>query len=217
MNHVPLRILAAEAAPVRTTRRAAAKQKTREKVLAAARELFVAHGYEAATIRDIAKAAGMSTGAVFASFNDKAELFDEILLQDFEAVYEPMMEAVARATNVDEALRGVFAIAYRYCTAQLPLLRAGIAVSWTRGPGAEQVSRTAVRPIFQTINLALEQAIQRRELVETLDVGLVTSILWDVYLAGYRGAVYDGQSVDELIKRMAEKTSLVLAGGRRGA
>ena len=50
------------------TRRALAKQQTRAKVLAAARELFGAQGYEGATIRDIAAAAGMSTGAVFANF-----------------------------------------------------------------------------------------------------------------------------------------------------
>jgi AcrR family transcriptional regulator len=215
MNHVPMRILAASAAPVRTTRRALAKQKTREKVLAAARRLFVEHGYEAATIRDIAKAAGMSTGAVFASFSDKAELFDEILIEDFDAVYEPMIRAVEVAPNMDEAIRGVFSVAYRYCVAQLPLLRAGIAVSWTRGEPAEMRNRQALKPIFNCLNIALKQGVERGELVADTDVLLVSNILWDVYLAGYRGAVYDGQSADDLIKRMVEKTNVILAGFRQ--
>ena len=43
-------------------------------VLAAARQLFSESGYEGATIRDIAAAAGMSTGAVFANFTDKYEV-----------------------------------------------------------------------------------------------------------------------------------------------
>ncbi|RZJ84118.1 MAG: TetR/AcrR family transcriptional regulator, partial [Brevundimonas sp.] len=68
--------LAAE--PVRLNRRQAAKIRTREKVLEAASQLFAERGYDAATIRDIAKAAGMSTGAVFANFQDKAELFEAV-------------------------------------------------------------------------------------------------------------------------------------------
>ena len=72
-------IQAADETTVRApTRRALAKQQTRAKVLAAARRLFSEQGYEGATIRDIAAAAGMSTGAVFANFTDKSDLFREI-------------------------------------------------------------------------------------------------------------------------------------------
>lgn len=60
-------------------RRAAAKARTYQKVKDAAAALFAAEGgYEAATIRTIAKAAGMSTGAVFANFADKAALYSAI-------------------------------------------------------------------------------------------------------------------------------------------
>jgi AcrR family transcriptional regulator len=60
------------------TRRQLAKIATRQKVLEAAKSAFETHGYEAATIRWIALAAGMSTGAVFANFKDKGELYAEI-------------------------------------------------------------------------------------------------------------------------------------------
>jgi AcrR family transcriptional regulator len=59
-------------------KRMQSKQRTREKILTAAKALFDAEGYEAATIRAIAQAVGMSTGAVFAHWNDKAELYREI-------------------------------------------------------------------------------------------------------------------------------------------
>ena len=56
MNHMPMKPLAG--AHVRQpTRRALAKQATREKILASARDLFAEKGYEGATIRDIASAA----------------------------------------------------------------------------------------------------------------------------------------------------------------
>lgn len=55
--------------------RAVAKAHTRAKVLACARDLFADRGYEGTTIRDVAIATGMSTGAIFANFKDKADLF----------------------------------------------------------------------------------------------------------------------------------------------
>ncbi len=95
-----------EGQPVRApTRRALAKQQTRVKVLAAARQLFSEQGYEGATIRDIAAAAGMSTGAVFANFTDKSDLFREIMVEDMTGLVDEMREATARATNVEEGLR----------------------------------------------------------------------------------------------------------------
>lgn len=63
-------------------RRQAAKVATRAKVLAAAQNLFFSVGFEAATIRDIAEDAGLSTGAVFASFKDKADLYRTVFGHD---------------------------------------------------------------------------------------------------------------------------------------
>lgn len=56
-------------------KRQRAKAATRQKVLDAGKALFETVGYEAATIRAIAARAGMSTGAVFANFDDKRALY----------------------------------------------------------------------------------------------------------------------------------------------
>lgn len=69
-------------AAIKPNRRQLAKAETRAKVVTAARCLFFSVGFEATTIRDIAKDAGMSTGAVFANFADKAELYREIFDHD---------------------------------------------------------------------------------------------------------------------------------------
>src|SRR6202162_4678022 len=94
MNQITLGGLAA-IEPVRTNQRALAKQRTREKIVAAAKMLFAERGYDGATIRDIAKAAGMSTGAVFASFTDKSDLFTEIAETEQAALYATMRTAAA--------------------------------------------------------------------------------------------------------------------------
>jgi AcrR family transcriptional regulator len=47
---------------------------TRDRLLAAAVEVFVDQGYEGARLQDIARTAGLTTGAVYANFRDKEEL-----------------------------------------------------------------------------------------------------------------------------------------------
>jgi len=47
---------------------------TRERLLAAAIEVFVEQGYEGARLQDIARTAGLTTGAVYANFRGKEEL-----------------------------------------------------------------------------------------------------------------------------------------------
>src|SRR5215813_10693347 len=129
MKHVaPLQ--AAEEAPIRApTRRALAKQQTRAKVLAAARRLFSERGYEGATIRDIAAAAGMSTGAVFANFSDKSDLFREIMVSDLDLLLAQIRETLTRSRGVEDALLKIFTTAYAFYKNQLPLARAAFSVS----------------------------------------------------------------------------------------
>jgi AcrR family transcriptional regulator len=78
----------------RPNRRQQAKARTRAKVIDAARRLFVAKGYAAATIRDIAREAGMSTGAVFANFTDKADLWRAV-----KGSEPPVETSVTRAAS----------------------------------------------------------------------------------------------------------------------
>lgn len=61
--------------PKRTARAAV----TRAALLVAARNLFVAHGYETVTIRMVAQAADCSTGALFGHWAGKDELFTEAM------------------------------------------------------------------------------------------------------------------------------------------
>gem|GEM_PF-5007436 len=61
-------------------KREQSKAKTRAKILAAAQKLWGEPGtYETATIRDIARAAGMSTGAIFVNWNGKDALWLEAM------------------------------------------------------------------------------------------------------------------------------------------
>jgi AcrR family transcriptional regulator len=214
MSFVSVNIESATDSPVKLTRRALAKQRTRERVLAAARRLFTERGYEGATIRDIAQAAGMSTGAVFASFADKSELFEEILTADYEVIYAQMTQASRNAKTVEEALLGLFGVAYSFHVEQLPLLRASIAVSWTRSEAAERRARTDIKHIFRLLADALQRGVDQGQLKAGIDAKLLAEMTWDVYVANYRRAVYDGWSVEALLARLSDQLKVIFAGAR---
>jgi AcrR family transcriptional regulator len=61
------------------TKRQAAKALTTSRISDAAKPLFEAKGYDAVTIRDVAKASGYSTGAVFNCYVDKADLWTRVM------------------------------------------------------------------------------------------------------------------------------------------
>ncbi len=211
MNHQPSHLLSAEAQPL--TRRAIAKLKTRQSLLAAGKLLFSERGYEAATVRDIAAAADMSTGAVFANFNDKADLFSEILASDQDAIAAKMRRAAQGPGSAAQRLAAIFAAGYAFNTEQLALFQAAQARAWTHEPAAEVRAQASVRHITAIIRDLLQQGIDKRELRSGFDIELAADILWQTYLANYRLAVFDGFGVDQLGRRMERQIDLVLKAG----
>ena len=51
------------------------RELTREALLASAREVFAHRGFHAASLEEIAEAAGFTRGAVYSNFENKEELF----------------------------------------------------------------------------------------------------------------------------------------------
>ena len=197
------------------TRRALAKQQTRAKVLAAARRLFSEQGYEGATIRDIASAAGMSTGAVFANFTDKSDLFREIMLTDMVALGEAMSEAAATGNGVEDSLLKIFAAGYRFYQTQLPLARAAFSVGWSPEDGPALRNAPPVKVMTSLISAQLERGEKNGELTQGAASPLRTQMLFDAYLANYDQAIFQSWSLDALQERSREQISILLAGARR--
>jgi AcrR family transcriptional regulator len=82
------RLKAAKSSP----RRREQKLHRQEEILAAAFEVFAAHGYEAARIDDVARQAGIAKGTIYLYFPDKEHLFRamvrSLVQKRFDAVAE---------------------------------------------------------------------------------------------------------------------------------
>jgi AcrR family transcriptional regulator len=72
------------------------REQTRERLLDAASEVFARRGYSAASLDDVAQAAGYTKGAVYSNFASKADLFMALIERRIAAQAAP--EALRDAT-----------------------------------------------------------------------------------------------------------------------
>ena len=87
-------------------RREREKLETREKILDAARELFIAEGYEGVSMRKIADKIEYSPTAIYVHFKDKDELFLEICHEDFRRLAQAFI-AIGQITDPIGRLRKI--------------------------------------------------------------------------------------------------------------
>jgi AcrR family transcriptional regulator len=199
----------------RPNRRAENKARTRQKVLESAKRLFMQRGYEGATMRDIAADAGLSTGALFANFADKADLFNEVILQDFELQHEKIAQALAGAETVKAKIMAMMSAGYAFHLSQLPLLQAGISVSWSHGLNGELGERPVWRTVTSYLVEILENGARKGELKADFDRELLADIIWDTYLANYRRAVFGDWGLEQLKERLEQQVDLLLGAVRK--
>lgn len=77
-------------------------QRTEQRIVAAARELFVQHGYRGTTLTEVAKAAGVSDRTIYVRFATKAELLKRVV--DVAVVGDTMPIALADRDWVDTVM-----------------------------------------------------------------------------------------------------------------
>ena len=212
MNQITLGGLSAAEPAEKTNQRAQAKQRTRDKVLAAAKALFAERGYEGSTIRDIAKAAGMSTGAVFASFTDKSDLFTEIAEAEQSDLYQTMRAASAGLAG-HAAIIAMLEAATRRQTISIAVLNAVMSALWTPGVAERARRRLERRPVSALIAVAVRQEFDG---VEGVDATFVAEMIWDAYLAILRRAALGGLTAAAAEARMVLGVRTILAGARPG-
>ena len=90
-------------------RREREKSETRDKILDAARELFVAEGFEGVSMRKVAERIEYSPTAIYVHFSDKEELFRELCHQDYARLAD-VFQSSAMSTDPIERLKQIGAI-----------------------------------------------------------------------------------------------------------
>jgi AcrR family transcriptional regulator len=193
--------------------RQAQKAATRERVLCAARELFIAVGYEAATVRQIADLAGVSVGSVFTSFACKAEILSQVMAERLERLYAELDELVPRlAGTTADRLRAMFAFHFAFETQQVQLFLPHIAAAydWTRPPGAYCFGRTPrIRGLVED---CLAKGVADGDVDPGADLESTVELLVAAYAWSYRLAAWDGAGAEIMSAAMNRQIAVIAQG-----
>jgi AcrR family transcriptional regulator len=99
------------------------KLATRERIRAAAADLFTRHGYGAATMRQIARRAHVGLGTLFNYAEDKRDLVFLIFNEELNATTDVALAAPRPGQPLADQLLAVFAVHYRWLAEQPALAR----------------------------------------------------------------------------------------------
>ena len=194
------------------TRRAQANQRTYDQLIEAARQLFDERGYEATTVRDVADAVGMSTGAVFGNFLDKAALFIDVVNTDCERLNQKMAGVDLAGTPIALAIERLVEVAREHHIDRLGLLQAAISFTWRGDLRPERRRLVGVDLIRARLVGLLRRAAEQGELVAGTDLDLVSDMLIVSYLSSYRAMVVEGLKKSEVQALQARQIAMLLRG-----
>ena len=193
--------------------REAQKQATRAKVLAAARELFVEVGYEAATIRTIAERAGVATGSVFTTFPSKIAILRAVMDERLEKLFQEL-DAVAphlRGPTVDR-LCSILAVHYDFEMRRPRLFTAFLAANFEWSDGEPVITYGRQPRLNGILRDILTAGISNGEVRSDADLELFIDVLLAAYGFNYRLAAQEGLGSGELSEIMDRQITLIFDG-----
>lgn len=144
-----------------SSRREREREEMRQRIIAAARHLFVTRGYESTTIRGIAEAIEYTPGAIYSYFTDKDAIFYALHQQGFLELRRRFIAALSSGGNPGEQLRRMgeayltFArdnpeMYHLMFVAQATSRAVGEAEEWPEGKAAYETIRGLVQVALST-------------------------------------------------------------------
>jgi AcrR family transcriptional regulator len=194
------------------------KNERRRRVLEAAREVFLEHGYEHATTREIATRAGVAVGTVFVYARDKRDLLMTIVNDDLEAITDESFATLDRTAPILDQLIALFEPRYRYWVRDPEISTVALtetAARWLSDDDASQTARFLHRRLGMTAKIAelVAQAQRNGQLGTPDDPQTIALFLMGTYLAHVRFWLGDPvPQVPDGIARLRRQLSLAMTG-----
>jgi AcrR family transcriptional regulator len=150
---------------------------TRQRLLDAAADVFAERGYEGATLADIARKAGFTTGAIYSRFRDKAEL----LLAVVERILASLQDAAVEAATGND----LGAVASRLTDAESGAMRSLVLeahVAARRNPAVGEVLRRFQSERLDALTRAVKEAQAAGDVDPSVDANAVATLFMAIPL-----------------------------------
>lgn len=167
----------------------------KEQVLKAARQLFMARGYEAVGMRDIARAVGREPVQVYRLKLSKSDILAELILELNQEQINQLSEICHRITGRDLLDRTCFYLRELYTSDvhYLPIRSVGAAFGWMWSAAYEQ---RVVEQVYQLIQPLVDMMTESG----LDDIPARCIGIWSLYYVGYRQAVIHGGTADDCLE-----------------
>ena len=117
------------------------RRERRAQLLESALEVFVAQGYHAAAMDDIAERAGVSKPVLYQHFPGKLDLYLALLDASCDAIIDNCREALASTTDNSERVAATMEVFYSYVAAEDGRVPAGLRVRPDQRAGRPRARR----------------------------------------------------------------------------
>lgn len=189
------------------------KEATRQRVLAAAGELFDTYGYQGSTIREIARRAGVAVGSVFTTFSSKGEILAEVM----EARLEPLYAEVDRVMShvggsAADRLRALFAVHFTFEFRRVRLFLSHIAAAydWTQSLSPRPYGRN--ERLIAAVRRVLVEGVAAGDVRADSDIDEIVELLLAAYAWTYRLVITSDADEKAMIAVMDRRIGLIAGG-----
>jgi AcrR family transcriptional regulator len=165
-------------------------ERTRQRLLEAAEQVFAQHGYHDASIVKITEAAGVGQGTFYLYFDGKKRIFDELVLDLNARVRRAMTEASSQGTTRAESELLGFGAFFRF-TGEHPALYRIIRQAEFVSPETLQLHYERLTEGYMA---GLQQAMAAGEVAEGDPEVLAWSLMGIGELVGMRWVLWDGKA-----------------------
>ncbi|PAB58032.1 TetR/AcrR family transcriptional regulator [Anaeromicrobium sediminis] len=176
-----------------------------EKIKEAAIEMIVEYGYMGASIAQIAKRAGVSTGYMYRHYESKEELVTELIRSNFRMYDEEINSLCKREDSIyniiEDFIKKLFIMARNYPSKAM--LAAVLAVE--SGTTFQRIIKNSEMPIQKFIDAMVEKGKKKKELdeeVDSTDMGLVLVAMPFTYISWL---LRDGMDTNKLTEERVNK------------
>ena len=165
-------------------------ERTRQRLLEAAEQVFAQHGYHDASIVKITEAAGVGQGTFYLYFDGKKRIFDELVLDLNARVRRAMTEASSQGTTRAESELLGFGAFFRF-TGEHPALYRIIRQAEFVSPETLQLHYERLTEGYMA---GLQQAMAAGEVAEGDPEVLAWSLMGIGELVGMRWVLWNGKA-----------------------
>jgi AcrR family transcriptional regulator len=163
------------------------KLATRERIRAAASELFAKRGYGAATMRQIARRAHVGLGTLFNYAEDKRDLVFLIFNEELNATTDVALAAPRPRDSLPEQMIAVFRVHYRWLATQPALARILLQELTFYSSGKQAATFHSIRQrLIDGIEELIERGQRESKLRSDVPAAVLARYIFFVYSASLR-------------------------------